>query len=79
MNEPEFRAIPGLERYEVARDGRVRDTKTPGRILPQSRNTAGKLRVVLTRPKTEFDFGGRSSRNVDLLVALVWGRGLEVP
>ena len=58
---PEFRPIPGIPGYYVSLDGVV--ITSNGRVLPQSRNSGGMMRVVL--PTSTY---ARTSRNVTRLV-----------
>jgi hypothetical protein len=64
----EFRMIPGFRKYEVSRDGDVRNART-GKLLRESLDHSnGSYKYTLDK-----DGGGHTSRNYRGLVELAWG------
>ena len=64
----EFRTIPGFRKYEVSRDGDVRNART-GKLLRESLDqSTGSNKYTLDK-----DGGGHTSRNYRGLVEAAWG------
>ncbi|WP_426940294.1 hypothetical protein [Pseudarthrobacter sp. S6] len=68
LSHAEFRTIPGFGRYEISRDGDVRNRAT-WRILRESVNQFGAFSYTLRK-----DDGGKTSRNYKTLVRYAWGQ-----
>jgi hypothetical protein len=64
----EFRPIPGFKKYQISRDGDVRNART-GKALRESLDMSnGSYKYTLAK-----DGGGHTSRNYRGLVELAWG------
>ena len=68
LSGEEWRRIPGFSKYEITRDGDVRNVNS-GRLLKESQNpTTGAYSYTLCR-----DAGGTTCRNYVSLVSDAWG------